>query len=60
MRTLPKLKDVVEVIHHPSILCLDCALWSNENGCAHGRDEESTSMAIFGYCGMKKPKGDTK
>lgn len=40
----------------PSILCLDCALWNEYTGCEHGRKQESTAMAIFGYCGLKKTK----
>lgn len=55
-RKLPKLKNVVEVICPPSVLCLDCAYWHEDTGCEHGRKQESTAMAIFGYCGLKKTK----
>lgn len=35
--------------------CNDCRFWDNSVGCKLGH-YDSTSIKIFGYCGLAKPK----
>lgn len=48
MRRLPLLKDYAEILCPPSIICLSCAKWSEENGCPE--DEETREIAVWGNC----------